>query len=119
MANKYVATRLELTIFIEANRLDFKYDGPLLEDAERTSVFYDKVRGEHTLGEKLLLIPEQARKKNGHLVEPNHMTIVLDGETIKLPRAKSGKPRYYKPLETANEAAAPKTASELFNRMGV
>lgn len=119
MSNSYVPTRLELTVFVEANRLDFKLDGPQLEGAERTSVFFDKVGQKHILNGQELVLPKQARKANGHLVDPGGLTITLDGKSIRLPKAKSGKTRYYKPLETANEAAAPKTPAELFNALGI
>ena len=113
-----------IKVFIEANRLDFNLEDPSVsteKPAAKTSVFFNKMDSEVKLnGSKLTILPA-VRDDDGNLVNPNRLDVKWGRKTLYLGRAvpkNGGKEYYYTSLETANDAARPKTADELFAAMG-
>lgn len=105
--------------FPEANRMDFLLEAPG-EEVARASVFYDKVEDGGKLGGKKLTILPPERDDDGELKHPNRLSIRWGRQIVNLGLCtKEGtKPYFYRGLDTANDAARPKTPEDIFAAMG-
>ena len=105
--------------FPEGNRIDFLLEDPEAE-VSRASVFFNAMDKEVKLaGKKLTVLPPE-RKENGKLKHPNRLSIRWGRNIVNLGLCskKDVRPYYYRGLDTANDAARPKTPDDLFALMG-
>lgn len=105
--------------FPEGNRIDFLLEDPAT-DVQRCSVFFNAQDREVKLaGKKLTVLPPE-RNEDGELIHPNRLSIRWGRNVVNLGLCtKEGvKPYFYRGLETANDAARPKTPEDLFAAMG-
>lgn len=105
--------------FPEGNRIDFLLEDPEAE-VSRASVFFNAMDKEVKLaGKKLTVLPPE-REEDGTLKHPNRLSIRWGRNIVNLGLCskKDVKPYYYRGLDTANDAARPKTPDDLFALMG-
>ena len=118
----FVPRQLGIKAFPEANRIDFILEDPQnYEQPPRCSVFFNAMEAEVKLDGKRLRVLPPERDENGELIHPNRLSVRWGRQTVNLGLCgKEGvKPYYYRGLETANDAARPKTPGELFAAMGL
>jgi len=115
---QFQTKQLGITAFLAANRVDFVLDGPAMEKPARVSAFADKPSAKLTLDGKALKIVGSDVDEAG---EPVKLEIKWGKEVLKLGRRKdaSGPVSFYRSLETASSAAAPKTAEQITNLLAL
>lgn len=105
--------------FPEANRVDFIFEEPGAE-AQRASVFFNAMDKEYKLGGKKLSVLPADRDDEGNLKNPNRLSIRWGRQIVNLGfvNKPNTKPYFYRGLDTANDAARPKSVEDLMSAMG-
>jgi len=116
--NNFEPQRLGMTAFMASNRVDFVLDGPGMESPERVSAFYDNPEAKLKLQGKQLKIEGFTSDSDGN---PQKLEVKWGRQVIKLGRRKnaSGPVSFYRSLETASDAAAPKSAQDIAAALSV
>jgi hypothetical protein len=119
-AQQYIPQRTEIVAFVEANRLDFRLQGPTVDTAARCSVYFQRADEQHRLDGNVLRVLRQPRDSDGKRTDPDHLHIQWGRRKFRMRRIDgNGKPRYILYPNDQNEANRPKTAEDLFEAMGI
>ena len=116
----YEVQQTGIRAFPEGNRVDFNYEVPGKGIAARASIYSKMTEGVVLLHGKELTILPPDRNEDGSLKNPNRLSIKWGERIVNLGfcKSKSGKPQFYRSLETANDRARPQTAEDVFTMLG-
>ena len=106
-----------ITVFVEANRLDFIADGPNFERPERVSAFFNNPTADLKLDGHVLKVLTHEVNADG---EPTRLHIQYGRRKLVLGRRwkSPGPVSFYRSLEPTNAANRPKTAEEISAALG-
>ena len=126
--SKFQPTVLGITAFMEANRLDFRLEGPKMEEPKRASLYYakpetkkqKKARKKARMldGEPVKLVEIVREKKTDNVTA---IVIKWGDRTVKLGRRTqaAGKPSFYRSLEPSNSSAIPESPEEIIDALNL